>query len=1119
MQLFLISSLLLKSVQAGELPPGVDPKEYEAFQEAAVRYQDRMTELQSDIRSYVSYVRKEEEAKIRDSYGAAYRRLQAEDDALRRVAIARMEAYLKKHDGAPDMPEVMYRLADLYLEDADISFQNAYAQYQQDTANLGPEDPEPPEPKKDYSRAIELYRGIIEGYPQAELLPNAYSNLAWCLGSATSAQFDEDAARDVNMAIVARFPNTVFSDDANMRLGEYFFEQVGTKDDPTAPVRTALSYYNTVMARGTESRYFEKAVYKIGWSYYKTNNYPQALAFLVKLLDYSQELYLKEGEHSDMRPEAVQYLAISYADIADREGKSPADVANEHLRALGAEREWAHDVVERLADTLLRQAKFEQAIAVYAYLQERWPLHPNNPIYQFKIAEIYNGSRQIAIMGVTGPEQVPGMPIRDPNAAKAAMGALAIRYSENTTWYTANKTNPDAIANAREFIEGSLADVAYLTLQNAKNPADYALAAQQLNEFLDQFPFSNKYDEYQWYYAYALFQSNQFQLAEVEFDRILKNARSQYRDGARYLQMKCREAVVAANFGDVWARPVDAIVERTVALPDGTNLNVYRLADEHTILIATYDDLIDRQFTDAEFAPKLETDKPAMAFGPGAILYKYGRNEEARARFEAFIKRYPKTDAALDALGFILETWKIEGNLEAAKADTERFLAMIEAQQIGKTPERIAQTRSELMGAAGGLEFAICAKRAEEAKYAEAGACYLGYMNKYPDSPVYADAMYNAANNIAKAGQAARANELYEQFINRFSSDPRSELLYFTIAANYSRLLELDKAIAYYDALATNFPNSINAPAAVYNASFLRVGQGKAAEAARGYERYATTYGQPDAEQIFWKAGEQWALVSDAQALDFYQRYLRRYPDTDLNHVIEAWYRTAVIYEKRRDTRRATAAREEIQNAFTRSGGQVSADARRYAAEGPVRDLMARIEAFRKVKFGTNEKANVELLTVTKKTDMRAIAELANQIVLRFNDFEANAAATYAKGLILTIYADMFFQVPIPPGLSEDETYAYQEFLDNNRIAIEDEARRILTANIALARERKQWCEWNSAAQALLHDRFPFDFAGERPETRGQFNQADVPMQGPSSIPMETTPAPPTPDPGNNPTP
>lgn len=1082
--------------RAEGLPAGVDAEEWKQFQDTLERYKDRMGAFQDEARAIVDAAEAEERAKIAASYGAQTTALEDTENALRRVTISRLEAFLSKYPGTEYTPDMMFRLADLYFEESELQFFAANEEYQRLEAQAveRPEMELPEPPTKDYSRPIELYRQIIERHPNYENLADTYYMLAWCYSATNARQYDPVAARDVNQTIAQRYPHTEFANDANMRLGEFYFDEPGVPGNPVANVPTAIAYYEAVLADGPTGRNYDEAIYKLGWSYYKLNEYDRSLAYLVQLLDYSDQQFLETGRISNMRPEAVEYLAISYADIADRQRKKPMDVAQTHLGSLhtngAAERKWEHDVIERLATILDVQTKYDDAIDVLTLLQTRWPNDPKNPEYQHQIAVIY-GSKYL--------------PFPDPDKAAKAMATLTDRYSDGGEWYIANRANPDAIAKARSYIETSLASVAVEYLVRAretKNIEDYKLAAAKFEEFLNTFPFGADFDLYEWYHALALYESNQFAPAERAYTQILKNDRSPYRDGARFQVMKCREQLALARYGKLDVVAPNATVRQVITTPYNKQITVYEVSDEQKAFIAAADDLVGREFTDPEWAKALEDDRAALLYIPAQIYYLHGQYDEARARLDRLLAAYPGTDEAVYASSYYVNTYTYEGNLEAVRQYTTKFSTM----ELGKDPELRRVKLQEFADIREGAAFTLAYELIEKGDRGGAAEAYVQFMKEYPNSKFYKDALYNAANNFDLSGKAARAIELFEQYVAKYPTDDRSQGLYFRVAETYSSTMDLNKAIAAYDSVVRLFPTAADAPGALYNASFLRVGQGSHADAARGYEKYGVTYSaQPDAESVFYRAGAQWELVSERDAEEFYLRYLKRYPSENPNHGIEAAYKLAKIYEKRGDSRRAAGAWAQVQQIFgaNATNPALTGQTRSVAAQGALRDLVADYDRFKTVKWTTSEAKNVEILTKTKSEERKALEAKAIALIATYQDYDTAAASLYLQGMSLFAYADMAYDIPAPKGLSEEEIDIYRQTVDEKfRIPAEDAGKARLLSALEKAKAEKRWCDWNNKTVAALNERYPSEFASDRAESRGVILSGSPTIAGPEAVPQ-----------------
>ena len=720
-----LASFTASSAVAADKPIAADASEWASFRDTLTRYSERMKEFEGEVGEILDAQERDEREKIAAAYGAAIKQTEDSEAALRRVAIQRLEAFLQKYPRTQHTPDMLFRLSDLYFEESEVESSARMEEYEalerQLDANPTMVLPEPP--NKNYSKSIGMYRQLLRSWPDHELAPDTLYMLAWCLNSNNADQFDAEAARDVYKVIAERHASSPFANDANMQLGEYYFDQPSITQTPTA-----IRYYEAVLTDGPDGRNYDKAIYKLGWSHYKLNNYDRALAYLVQLLDTSDAQLLQTGKESNMRPEAVQYLAISYADIADRTGTDAVSVLRNHFRQIGDPRKWQHDVAERLAEILWVQARWEQSIAAYAFLQDNWPNHPTNPIYQQNIALIWKGSTRNAF---TPPRtDLPPMPFPNEGASDAAFAQLSKKYVDGSDWANANRSNPDAIAAARKFIEDSLAQVATGQLalaQETRSVDDFREAARLLDDFLDKFPFAASYDEYEWYRAYALFESRQFPEADAAYTQILKNERSPYRDGARLQLVAARNQVVLDKYGRIDIRSPDAIVERTETSTWGKELVRYVVSDEQRAFIAACDDVLNRDFNDPEHAPNAEKDRPALAYAAANILLEYGQIPEARERLNAIIARFPRRDEAVYAAQQIIASYSAEGDNANVEALAGRFRSM----DLGESPEA-KLTLKTFENAEQSAAFVIAYDKGQAGDKLGAAAAYLDFIKRFP---------------------------------------------------------------------------------------------------------------------------------------------------------------------------------------------------------------------------------------------------------------------------------------------------------------------------------------------------------------------------------------------------
>ena len=162
------------------------------------------------------------------------------------------------------------------------------------------------------------------------------------------------------------------------------------------------------------------------------------------------------------------------------------------------ERAYEPDVYERLADVLMQQTRYRDAIAVYDTMIKRWPDEPKNPTHLWTIAKPYRCSMC----------RMPSL--------QNAITQLNELFNRDSAWAHANRNNPDALAVADGYIEQSLAQVAidlHMAADQTGAPDQYSRAADLYSQYLNKFPFAKDYYEIQWYLSDTLFKSGRLREA------------------------------------------------------------------------------------------------------------------------------------------------------------------------------------------------------------------------------------------------------------------------------------------------------------------------------------------------------------------------------------------------------------------------------------------------------------------------------------------------------------------------------------------------------------------------------------------------------------------------------
>lgn len=1090
-----------------------DADEVAAYRAVRERFVARMREIVEDTRTYVDFREQEERATVDASFADPIALLEARQGEQRALAIDRFEAFLRKYPTEKYADHVRFRLAELHYELATEDWQRRSAEYfaKVEDPNLPIDEMEAlgPPPTRDLSRSIELYQQIIDGNrnrpasEQYERLDGTYLMLGFVYNDANATQFDQPKAKETFAALIQAMPQSEYADRSHLFLGNFAFAE--NQFEP------ALAEYRSVYDHGRDGKYFEEALYQLAWAHYKLSRYDESLRLFTELLDLSEQKKADTGRESSFAPDARRFMAFSFADIAFDKNIDGDAVASEYFAKVGP-RPYEREVVQQLTDVLVRYSRYPEAVAAYSRLQSdpRWKLESNNPAHQVAVIDLLNRDRRLEDAGAERLEFID-------------------TYAEGTPWWEANRDDPEALEVARAFIEGSLLEVAIeyrVRAQESNKPEDYVIAAQKYQEYLERFPMSDDYYTQQYFLADTLTYAGKYDEALAEFQSLLKSQRHHgYGDAALFGVFMMRQEQMKALGHSFDQPPAEPQIERSYAVgAEGRQIDVYALSPDRVAFLASADAVLDHTFvkSDDENLPDYQAEvdrlRPAIMYLQGQLLYYHHRYDEARARFVPLIEKYPRSIEANYAAGLLVDSYSAEENLEQVRYWTRYFTNNPPGPAQDIDPERFKGTLE-------GATFKLALEEAEQGEDPERAAqAFIDFRKEFPKSQFKADALYNAAFYYQQAGKVTQSNQLYEQFVAENPSDKRSLSLYFRIAANYEAAFELDRAIDYYDRILRH-PNADAAQKAdaQYNKSFLQIGLGRHREAALGYEAYEKNYPEvTDREQVYFRAGEQWEKVSTGDAIEFYNRYKAKYPDTNPDRYLEAEYRLLELYKKQ-GADQAKQRRQQDQiiasfERFARAGKPIGPNGQAAAAGGEYPKLLADFESFAEVKLTGNEDKDDKILNTQQPAALKAFEAKVDAFVSKYKDFEYNSGALLLKAKAALAYADLGLSLKCPRGMSEEDCWLYEDILQEKVFpqfyGVEEVGIKRLQELIDGAKAQKRHSRFIDDAMAELNKRDPGKYPAVKRELTGA-PDATMPVElEPRKIrPPEPAPAPPGPAP------
>lgn len=223
--------------------------------------------------------------------------------------------------------------------------------------------------------AIALYDQILATYP-------TYPHNDQVLYQKARA-YDELGRTDEAIAVIERliaeYPHSKHIDEVEFRRAEYFFTRKKYLDAEEA--------YSAITRMGPRSEYYELALYKLGWTYYKQELHEEALNEYVALLDHKvssgYDFDQKQDEDSERRiADTFRVISLSFSNLGGPE------VVQEYFGTKG-QRSYEDRIYSHLGEFYFEKLRYHDAAKAYKAFMALQPLHRASPHFSMRVVEIY----------------------------------------------------------------------------------------------------------------------------------------------------------------------------------------------------------------------------------------------------------------------------------------------------------------------------------------------------------------------------------------------------------------------------------------------------------------------------------------------------------------------------------------------------------------------------------------------------------------------------------------------------------------------------------------------------------------------------------------------------------
>jgi len=374
--------------------------------------------------------------------------------------------------------EVMLRLADLEIERQDYLESIKAESSQQD--------------RHDYSNAIRQYLDFMKMYPDY----SGNDHVLYQLAKAYELNGELDLTLNTLEELVDNYPASIYVDEANFRRGELHFV--------LKSYAKAVDAYTGVTAKGDDSYFYEKALYKQGWALYKNNQSNESLDSFTALLDrklenkniadlndLSQQLSLGDRELVD---DTLRVISLIFSSLND------TNAVATYFSTTGP-RDYEYLIYQHLGEFYLAQERIKDAADTYYSFAYSHLYHHQTPFFELHAIESYKQGRFTTLLF---------------NAKEDFVN----RYQTDSAFWQAQSGDIQAtiLPYVNEY-DRELARYYHALAQKTKNQLNYDKALHWYRVFLSSFPNDPASPEVNFLFAELLFENRQYAAAAHEYEK------------------------------------------------------------------------------------------------------------------------------------------------------------------------------------------------------------------------------------------------------------------------------------------------------------------------------------------------------------------------------------------------------------------------------------------------------------------------------------------------------------------------------------------------------------------------------------------------------------------------
>ena len=627
--------------------------------------------------------------------------------------------------------------------------------------------------------AIALYKKLLAEYPQYKDSDQVLYQMARAYDELGRT---EEAMETMERAIRAN-PNSVHFDEVQFRRGEYFFTRRKFRDAENA--------YSAITDLGARSSYYELALYKLGWTFYKQDLYEEAVQRYMALLDYKVSTgynFDEKHEKEDERRVADTFRAVSLS-FSNLGGP---DAVQQYFTSTKS-RSYEDRIYSNLGEHYLTKLRYDDAAKTYNAFIALHPFHPAAPRFSMRVVETFTKG---------------GFP----KLVLESKRDFASKYGLQAEYWRHNK--PEALPEVLAYLKTDLKDLAthyhaqYQSSQEATEKlTNYQEAQRWYGDYLKSFPTDAESPAINYRLADLLFENKDFGDAAKQYERTAygypANAQSAaagyaavyaYREQLKVVAKENLGAVkhdtIASSikFADTFPTHAQAAAVLGAAADDQYEMKDYRAA------VGSAQRVIDK-YPGAEM-PIRRSAWIVVAHG-SFELAEYPQAEKAYAQV---LTVTPESDAShakfVDNLAAsIYKQGELARNAQDYRAAADHFLRIRTA-----APTSTLRATAEYDGGAALIELK---------DWKAAAGVLEAFRSTYPKDKMAGEATRLIARAYRESGELSHAAGEYERLASESADESVRRESLLVAGDLYQQSNATDKALNTYGHYVSDFPKPL----------------------------------------------------------------------------------------------------------------------------------------------------------------------------------------------------------------------------------------------------------------------------------------------------------------------